>query len=83
MFDRRDQAHAAVRREGLVQVADASVLAGIVEQVLAQHPAAIQDWRKGKKQSLGFLVGQVMKATQGKANPVLVNQLLLEKLQKS
>jgi aspartyl-tRNA(Asn)/glutamyl-tRNA(Gln) amidotransferase subunit B len=42
----------------------------------------VEDWKKGKKQSLGFLVGQVMKATQGKANPAIVNQLLLEKLPK-
>ncbi len=82
MYRSGEDAEAIVKREGLVQVADASVLAGIVEQVLAQNSAAVQDWRKGKKQSLGFLVGQVMKATQGKANPALVNALLLEKLPK-
>ncbi|MBI4607668.1 MAG: hypothetical protein HY726_01505 [Candidatus Rokubacteria bacterium] len=58
-------------------------MSAIIEQVLVQHPAAVEDWRKGKKQSVGFLVGQVMKATGGKANPALVNQLLLEKLPKS
>jgi aspartyl-tRNA(Asn)/glutamyl-tRNA(Gln) amidotransferase subunit B len=83
MYRSGEDAETIVTREGLTQVADASVLAGVVEQVLAQHPAAVEDWRKGKKQSLGFLVGQVMKATGGKANPALVNQLLLEKLPKS
>ncbi|MBI4562073.1 MAG: Asp-tRNA(Asn)/Glu-tRNA(Gln) amidotransferase GatCAB subunit B, partial [Candidatus Rokubacteria bacterium] len=83
MYRSGEDAEAIVRREGLVQMADAAVLTQVVEQVLAQHPAAAEDWRKGKKQSLGFLVGQVMKATLGRANPGVVNRLLLEKLQKS
>ena len=83
MYRSGEDAETIVGREGLVQVADASALTGIVEQVLAQNPAAVADWQKGKKQSLGFLVGQVMKATGGKASPALVNQLLLEKLPKS
>ncbi|MBI4240713.1 MAG: Asp-tRNA(Asn)/Glu-tRNA(Gln) amidotransferase subunit GatB, partial [Candidatus Rokubacteria bacterium] len=83
MYRSGEDAETIVKREGLVQVADAATLSAVVAQVLAQHPAAVQDWRKGKKQSLGFLVGQVMKATQGKASPALVNQLLLEKLPKS
>ena len=71
-----------MKREGLVQVADAGALETVVDQVLAANAGAVEDWKKGKKQSLGFLVGQVMKATQGKANPALVNQLLLDKLPK-
>ena len=54
----------------------------MVDQVLAAHPQVIEDWRGGKKAALGFLVGQVMKSTQGKANPALVNRLLGEKLPK-
>jgi aspartyl-tRNA(Asn)/glutamyl-tRNA(Gln) amidotransferase subunit B len=69
-----------VREEGLVQVADSSALSAAVEEVVAKHPQAVADFREGKRQSLGFLVGQVMKVTQGKANPQLVNQLLLERL---
>ncbi|MBI2554197.1 MAG: Asp-tRNA(Asn)/Glu-tRNA(Gln) amidotransferase GatCAB subunit B, partial [Candidatus Rokubacteria bacterium] len=83
MYRSGEDAEAIVKREGLVQVADAGALAGVVDQVLAANPAAVEDWKKGKKQSLGFLVGQVMKATQGKANPAVVNQLLLERLPKS
>jgi aspartyl-tRNA(Asn)/glutamyl-tRNA(Gln) amidotransferase subunit B len=83
MYRSGEDAETIVAREGLVQVADAAVLAQVVELVLAQHPAAVEDWRKGKKQSLGFLVGQVMKATLGRASPGVVNRLLLEKLQKS
>ncbi|MFQ5829164.1 MAG: Asp-tRNA(Asn)/Glu-tRNA(Gln) amidotransferase subunit GatB [Candidatus Methylomirabilia bacterium] len=82
MYRSGEDPDTVVKREGLTQVADAGALGEVVEQVLATHPAAVEDWKKGKKQSLGFLVGQVMKATRGRANPGLVNQLLLERLPK-
>jgi aspartyl-tRNA(Asn)/glutamyl-tRNA(Gln) amidotransferase subunit B len=69
-----------VRREGLRQVVDEDALAGLVDAALAAHPAAVADYRKGKKQSVAFLVGQVMKATSGKANPQVVSRLLAERL---
>jgi aspartyl-tRNA(Asn)/glutamyl-tRNA(Gln) amidotransferase subunit B len=78
-----EEARAIVGREGLTQVADAGALAGVVDRVLAEHAKVVEDWKSGKKAALGFLVGQVMKATQGKANPALVNQLLGEKLPKT
>jgi aspartyl-tRNA(Asn)/glutamyl-tRNA(Gln) amidotransferase subunit B len=71
---------AIVRREGLTQVADEAALTAVVDQVIQAQPAAVADFRKGKKQSVAFLVGQVMKATQGKANPQVVNRLLAERL---
>jgi aspartyl-tRNA(Asn)/glutamyl-tRNA(Gln) amidotransferase subunit B len=82
MYRTGEDARTIVAREGLTQVADAGALAGVVEQVLAQNPKVVEDWRSGKKAALGFLVGQVMKSTQGKANPALVNRLLGEKLPK-
>jgi aspartyl-tRNA(Asn)/glutamyl-tRNA(Gln) amidotransferase subunit B len=69
-----------VRRHGLRQVADETALAGIIDQVVAANPAAVADYRRGKKQSAAFLVGQVMKATQGKASPQVVTRLLAERL---
>jgi len=51
-----------------------------VEEVLAKNPGPVEDFKAGKERALGFLVGQVMKATQGKANPELVNRLLRKKL---
>jgi aspartyl-tRNA(Asn)/glutamyl-tRNA(Gln) amidotransferase subunit B len=75
-----EDAATIVRREGLTQVADAGELGTVVDQVLAQNPKVVDDWKKGKTAALGFLVGQVMKATSGKANPALVNTLLGEKL---
>jgi aspartyl-tRNA(Asn)/glutamyl-tRNA(Gln) amidotransferase subunit B len=69
-----------VRREGLRQVADAEALAQVVDQVIAAHGTVVEDYRRGRKQAAGFLVGQVMKATGGKANPQVVNRLLAERL---
>ncbi len=77
-----EPAQVIVSREGLQQLADAGALAAVVDQVLAAHPKVVDDWRGGKKAAMGFLVGQVMKATEGRANPALVNGLLTEKLSK-
>ncbi|MCL4458496.1 MAG: Asp-tRNA(Asn)/Glu-tRNA(Gln) amidotransferase subunit GatB [Chloroflexi bacterium] len=69
-----------VKEQQLAQVSDAEALRAIVERVLADYPQGVADYRSGKTQALGFLVGQVMRATEGKANPALVNQLLRAKL---
>ncbi len=71
---------AVVAREGLTQMADADALALVVDQVIASHPKVVEDFKKGKQAAKGALVGAVMKATQGKANPALANRLLEEKL---
>ena len=69
-----------MRREGLTQVTDADELGRIVAEVVAANTKAVEDYRKGKTAAAKALVGQVMKATGGKANPTLVNQILQEKL---
>jgi aspartyl-tRNA(Asn)/glutamyl-tRNA(Gln) amidotransferase subunit B len=69
-----------VKQRGLVQISDEGELGGIVDQVIAANPAVVADYRGGKEKALTFLVGQVMKATRGKANPAVVNKLLKEKL---
>jgi len=68
-----------VQEKGLAQISDTSALESAVRQVIEQNPRPVEDYRSGKKQVVGFLVGQVMRATRGKANPQLVRQLL-EKL---
>ena len=65
-----------VEERGLQQVTDSAFIEATVTQVLANHPKEVAQYQAGKKQVLGFLVGQVMKATQGKAKPALVNQCL-------
>jgi len=69
-----------VKEKGLVQISDESAVAAIVDQVLAANPKVVEDFRAGKDKALGFLVGQVMKQTRGKANPEMVNKLLRERL---
>jgi aspartyl-tRNA(Asn)/glutamyl-tRNA(Gln) amidotransferase subunit B len=69
-----------VREKGLVQVTDTSAIEKAIDQVLAANPKEVEAYRKGKDKLFGFFVGQVMKATQGKANPALVNELLKKKL---
>jgi len=82
MYQSGETAQAIVSREGLTQVADEGALSAAVDLVLAEHAKVVEDYKAGKKAALGFLVGQVMKATQGKASPGVVNRLLGEKLPK-
>ncbi len=72
--------HDIVQEKGLTQVSDEGALEKIIGEVLAKNPAQVAQFKEGKQQVLGFLVGQVMKASGGKANPGKVNDLLKQKL---
>ena len=76
MIDERGEPAAIVALHGLAQVSDAGELEEVVAGVLADNPAQVEQYRAGRQQVAGFLVGQVMKATQGRANPQLVNELV-------
>ena len=67
-----------VEEKGLVQITDADAVAAAIRKILEAHPTQLAQYRSGKEKVFGFFVGQVMKATQGKANPQLVNNLLKE-----
>lgn len=69
-----------VQEKGLTQVSDEGALAKIIEEVLSKNPGQVAQFKEGKQQILGFLVGQVMKASGGKANPGKVNELLKKQL---
>jgi len=69
-----------VREQGLVQVSDKDAIKTIIDSVIAENPEQVQELRGGKEKLFGFFVGQVMKASKGKANPAVVNELLQEKL---
>lgn len=71
---------AIVERDGLARQSDTGALVPLVDQTLAAHPAVVADYRAGKQNVLGFLVGQVMKASRGTADPVVVKELLDERL---
>lgn len=69
-----------VEEKGLVQISDEGAVLMIVEQVVAANPQSVEDYKAGKQKAIGFLVGQVMKESKGKANPGLANKLLTEVL---
>jgi len=73
-------ADAIVEERGLVQISDQEMLSAIVRDVIAEHPGPVADVRAGKEKAVAFLVGQVMKRTQGRANPAMVNRLISEQL---
>ena len=69
-----------IEKEGLKQISDSGAIEKLVDEVLAKNERQVADYRAGKDKAFNSLVGQVMKATQGKANPAQVNQILKKKL---
>jgi len=67
-----------VEEQGLVQISDEGAIMEIVKKTVAANPQSVEDYKAGKEKAIGFLVGQIMKETRGKANPALVNKLLIE-----
>ncbi|ACV61676.1 glutamyl-tRNA(Gln) amidotransferase, B subunit [Desulfofarcimen acetoxidans DSM 771] len=80
MFNTGKDPETVVKEKGLVQISDESAIAAVVDEIIAANPKSVEDFRNGKDKAIGFLVGQIMKATKGKANPQLVNKLLKDKL---
>ena len=80
LFETDDPVDKIVEDLGLKQVSDEGAIAALVEQVLADNPKSVADYKGGKKNVIGFLVGQCMKASKGKGNPKMINQILAEKL---
>ena len=80
MFASGESADAIMEREGLKQISDESALGKIIDEVIAGNPKQVEQYRSGKSAVMGFLVGQVMKASRGQADPAAVNRLLKEKL---
>jgi len=80
MWTSRKDAEVIVKEKGLVQISDSSEIVAIVESVIAANPQSVADFKAGKDKAIGFLVGQIMKQTKGRANPDMVNTLLRERL---
>jgi aspartyl-tRNA(Asn)/glutamyl-tRNA(Gln) amidotransferase subunit B len=80
MYDSGRRADAIVAAEGLAQIGDEGALMAIVREVVGKHADAVSQYRSGKHQTFGFLVGQVMKGSGGKANPKLASDLLKREL---
>ncbi|OLS03126.1 Asp-tRNA(Asn)/Glu-tRNA(Gln) amidotransferase subunit GatB [Tissierella creatinophila] len=82
MFETGKKPETIVKEKGLIQISDEGELENIVEEILDKNEQSIIDFKNGKDRAVGFLVGQIMKATRGKANPQIVNKILVEKLNK-
>ncbi len=80
MFETGKEAAIIVEEQGLKQVTDTGAIEGIIDRVLADNPDKVEQYRGGKDKLFGFFVGQTMRASQGKANPQMVNELLRKKL---
>jgi aspartyl-tRNA(Asn)/glutamyl-tRNA(Gln) amidotransferase subunit B len=81
MTQTRQSPRQIIEAKGLTQISDTAELEEIIAQVLADNPQQVSDYRAGKEQLFGWLVGQVMRATKGKANPQVVRELLANQLQ--
>lgn len=82
MFENDNDPEEIVERLGLGQVSDEGELLGAITEVLENNPKSVADYKAGKDKAIGFLVGQVMRATKGKGNPQVINSILLQELAK-
>jgi aspartyl-tRNA(Asn)/glutamyl-tRNA(Gln) amidotransferase subunit B len=80
MWAEGTEADAVIESKGLKQITDSSAIEKAIDDVMAKNPGQLADYRSGKDKLFGFFVGQVMKATGGKANPAQLNELLKKKL---
>jgi len=81
IFENNVDPEVYIKENNLMVVDDDGELEKVIEEVISANPKSVEDYKAGKKKAIGFLVGQTMKAMQGKANPGKVNQILTEKLQ--
>ena len=78
--DDESAADNVIESKGLKQITDSGAIETLIDEIIAHNPAQVEQYRSGKDKVFGFFVGQVMKASQGKANPAQVNELLQKKL---
>ncbi len=80
MFSQGRAPQAIIEEKGLGQISDNAEIENMIDVIIKKNPQAIADYRAGKQQTMGFLIGQVMKVSQGRANPETVKKILIEKL---
>jgi aspartyl-tRNA(Asn)/glutamyl-tRNA(Gln) amidotransferase subunit B len=80
MWEGEGDADTVIGKKGLKQITDTGAIAQVIDEIIAKNPKQLEQYRAGKEALFGYFVGQVMKATQGKANPAQVNELLKQKL---
>ena len=82
MFENPREPEGIVKENGWAQISDEGEIKKIVCEIIDANPQSVADFKSGKDRALGFLVGQAMKATKGKANPQLLNKLFVEEMNK-
>ena len=82
LFENPKDPEEIIKEKGWIQISDEGAIKEVVQKILEANPQSIADYKAGKDRALGFLVGQAMKETKGKANPKMLNQLFLEELKK-
>jgi aspartyl-tRNA(Asn)/glutamyl-tRNA(Gln) amidotransferase subunit B len=80
-FKRNQDFPAVYEQEKPQQISDSSAIEKMIDEVIAGSPKQLEQYRAGKKTVIGFFVGQVMKASKGQANPAMVNEILVKKLE--
>lgn len=80
MYEKAADPETVVKEKGLVQISDESAIVAICEEAIAESPKAVEEYKSGKERAIGAIVGLVMKKSKGKANPQMVNKILIEKL---
>lgn len=81
MYKTGKKPQSIIKEEGLIQITDESEIGKIIDNIIANNQKAVQQYKNGKKNTVGFFVGQVMKMTKGKANPQIINKILIRKLE--
>ena len=82
MFESAKDPEKIVKEKGLVQISDENEIKKIVIEIIKANEQSVLDYKSGKEKALGFLVGQAMKQTKGKANPQMLNKLFIEEMNK-
>ena len=82
MFETSEKPSKIVEKNGWIQISDENAIKEVVIKILDNNPQSIADFKAGKDKALGFLVGQAMKETKGKANPQLLNKMFKEEIEK-
>lgn len=80
MFETGEDPESIVKAKGLLQVSDETEIKSMICKVIDENPQSVEDYKNGKAKAVGFIIGQVMKASKGRANPQIVNRLVLEEL---
>ena len=82
LFENPKSPNEIIKEKGWIQISDEDAIKEVVDKILEENPQSIIDYKNGKDKALGFLVGQAMKETKGKANPKMLNEMFLKELNK-